>query len=76
MKDRPPTEPHADFIDVALNDILTSTFNSKPLIDAWLQLRHDALDNALYRFSIEPDIDHPVSVQPHVQATPKPGHPI
>ena len=56
MSDHPPTEPHADFINIAHDDIRTATVNSK----AWSEVGSaDAMastSSGLYWYPIEPDL--------------------
>ena len=80
MNDHPPAEKHADFINIAHDDIRTATVNSK----AWSVVPevgaepHTATE--LYWSPIEPDVSLEkadcANVPPHVQAVPKSGHPI
>jgi hypothetical protein len=80
MSDHPPAEKHADFINIAHDDIRTATINSKvwsvvPEVGA-----EPRTSEELYWSPIEPDISdlNPGcnSVPPHVQAAPKSGHPM
>ena len=69
MNDHPPTEPHADFLNIAHADIRTATINSK----AWDENtphRQQASALGLYWSPIEPDIyaEGPNSV--HVRPSP------
>jgi hypothetical protein len=59
MSDHPPTEQHADFVNVALDEIRTATQNSK----AW-----GSGDMGLYWSPIEPDLALAWAEQPHVTA--------
>jgi len=52
MTDHPPTEPFADFINVAHTDIRTATINSQ----AWSEAGHREVNEGLYWFPIDPDI--------------------
>ena len=56
MSDHPPTEPHADFINIAHEDIRTATVNSK----AWSEVpsadAQASTQGGLYWYPIEPDI--------------------
>ena len=81
MSDHPPTEPHADFINIAHDEIRTATINSR----AWFEAAPppsspDPYNNSLYWFPIEPDIAHSAAacskLPPHVQAVPKSDHPM
>jgi hypothetical protein len=80
MSDHPPTEAHADFVNIAHDDIRTATVNSQ----AWSEIpsgeAQESTPVGLYWSPIEPDIygtnpEHggaPV----HVLAAPKTSHPI
>lgn len=80
MNDHPPTEKHADFINIAHDDIRTATINSK----AWSAVPEVGAEprtsEELYWSPIEPDISEfnadCNNVPPHVQAAPKSGHPM
>ena len=80
MSDHPPTEQHADFINIAHDDIRTATINSK----AWFVVPEVGAEprttEELYWSPIEPDITefnaNCTNVPPHVQAAPKSGHPM
>jgi len=56
MSDHPPTEPHADFINIAHEDIRTATVNSKAWSEATSEDAQAASQNGLYWYPIEPDI--------------------
>jgi hypothetical protein len=57
MSDHPPTEPHADFVNIAHEDIRTATVNSKAWSEAAsADVKADADANGLYWYPIEPDI--------------------
>lgn len=59
MADNPPTEAHADFINIAHADIRTATVNSKAWSDATprsTQANTRAAGTGLYWFPIEPDV--------------------
>ena len=56
MSDHPPTEPHADFINIAHEDIRTATMNSKAWSEATSADAHAASQDSLYWYPIEPDI--------------------
>jgi hypothetical protein len=56
MSDHPPTEPHADFINIAHEDIRTSTINSKTWSDAASSDVGTPTNAGLYWYPIEPDI--------------------
>lgn len=80
MSDHPPAEPHADFINIAHDDIRTATVNSK----AWFVVpevgAEPRTEQELYWSPIEPDTTEfnadCTSVPPHVRAAPKSGHPM
>jgi hypothetical protein len=74
MNDNPPTEPHADFVNIAHDDIRTATINSK----AWSEVpsigAEESTQVSLYWSPIEPDIYGPAAseyIPPHVLAAPK-----
>jgi hypothetical protein len=56
MTDHPPTQVHADFLNIAHADIRTATMNSKVWNDATTSLEQDPSGLALYWSPIEPDI--------------------
>jgi hypothetical protein len=75
MTDHPPTERHADFINIVHEDVLTATMNSKAWNDAAPAAGADWVTGGLYWSPIEPDIycegascEHEA---PHVAAVPK-----
>jgi len=76
MSDHPPTEPHADFINIAHDEIRTATMNSA----AWSIATAGKAPSGLYWYPIEPDLRGvsaaSARVQPHVQAVPKASHPM
>jgi hypothetical protein len=80
MSDHPPAEQHADFINIAHDDIRTATINSK----AWFAVPEVGAEprttEELYWSPIEPDTSEfnaeCTKVPPHVQAAPKSGHPM
>jgi hypothetical protein len=78
MTDHPPTERHADFINIAHEDILTATMNSKAWNDAAPASGQDWVTGGLYWSPIEPDIDRKGTScerrPPHVAAAPKAAH--
>jgi hypothetical protein len=74
MTDHPPTEPHADFINIAQDDIRAATINSKAWSDVPSVGAEESTEVALYWSPIEPDIYGPEAseyIPPHVQAAPK-----
>jgi len=56
MSDHPPTEPHADFINIAHDDIRTATVNSKAWSDVPSGDAQASTEAGLYWSPIEPDI--------------------
>jgi hypothetical protein len=54
MSDHPPTEPHADFINVAHGDIRAATVNSKAWSEATSTVTEESTTVALYWEPIEP----------------------
>ena len=79
MSDHPPTELHADFVNIAHADIRAATENSKAWSDA-AAIAKAAGENGLYWFPIDPEIYanqmNASHVPPHVQAAPKAAHSI
>jgi hypothetical protein len=77
MSDHPPTEAHADFINIAHDDIRSATVNSK----AWMEVpsvgAEPGTERGLYWLPIEPDVygENPAYAHtpPHVLAMPKAG---
>jgi hypothetical protein len=70
LTDHPPTEPHANFINIAHDDIRTATLNSK----MWSDSAQDSGSSGLYWYPIEPDLNACSDcsrVPPHVLAAPK-----
>jgi hypothetical protein len=76
MNDHPPTEAHADFINIAHDEIRTATVNSK----AWSLVAEAKTPSGLYWYPIEPDLRGvsaaSAQIPPHVQAVPKSSHPM
>lgn len=77
MNDHPPTESHADFINIAHDDIRAATINSK----AWSEVpsvgAEESTEIALYWSPIEPDLFERAEceqIPPHVQAAPRSAH--
>lgn len=56
MSDHPPAELHADFINIAHEDIRTATVNSKAWSDASSGGAQASTSESLYWYPIEPDI--------------------
>lgn len=80
MTDHPPTEAHADFINIAHEDIRMATMNSKEWNDASAAAGQDWVTGGLYWSPIEPDMAglglSSTQVPPHVMAAPKAEHAI
>lgn len=80
IRDHPPTEEHADFVNIAHDDIRTATVNS----EAWAHVpevgAEPRTEEELYWSPIEPrDSGHTSGCgegSPHVQAAPKSEHPM
>ncbi|HEY6489854.1 MAG: gluconate 2-dehydrogenase subunit 3 family protein [Terracidiphilus sp.] len=80
MSDHPPTEPHANFINIAHDDIRSATVNSK----AWDEVpsvgAEPKTEEDIYWLPIEPDVygENPAYAHtpPHVLAMPKAGQKI
>lgn len=75
MSDHPPTEPHADFINIAHDDIRMATVNSKVWNDVPSVGAEPKTDEGIYWLPIEPDVygENPAYAHtpPHVLAMPK-----
>ena len=78
MSDHPPNEPHADFINIAHDDVRTATVNSEawaavPSVGAEAGIKVD-----LYWSPIEPELygEERGHMPPHVLAAPKSSHPM
>lgn len=78
LNDHPPTEEHADFVNIAHDDIRTATVNSKEWAVAPQVGAEPRTEEELYWSPIQPDVSavHASNVQPHVQAVPKAQHPM
>lgn len=81
MNDHPPVEAHADFINIARDEIRIATVNSRPWYEATPRPSGpDPYNSSLYWFPIQPDIAYQSAdcskLPPHVQAVPKSNHPI
>jgi hypothetical protein len=62
MADHPPTEPFADFINIAHNDIRTATVNSQAWADAAEAAGKTTPGLDLYWYPVDPDLhreEHP-----------------
>ena len=55
MSDHPPTEPHADFVNIAHADIRTATMNSRAWVNAEARGRTDFNAAQMYWSPIDPD---------------------
>lgn len=80
MNDHPPLEPHANFVNIARDDIRTATVNSKAWSDAASAVAEDSASSGLYWYPIQPDAYASYSecarIPPHVIAAPKATHSI
>jgi hypothetical protein len=74
MNDHPPTEPHADFVNIALDEIRTATMNSKSWSDATNSGSRASNAAELYWYPIDPDIYARYSNVVRVIAAPKAAH--
>jgi hypothetical protein len=76
MSDHPPSEEHADFINIAHEDIREATVNSKPWSAVPTPKGVEMTEVALYWTPIEPDMRSlglSPNTSPHVRAAPKSG---
>ncbi|WP_158944731.1 gluconate 2-dehydrogenase subunit 3 family protein [Granulicella sp. S190] len=77
MNDHPPTEPHADFVNIAHDDIRMATINSRAWSDV-TSSHAQASSTELFWYPIDPDIyatNSDGSQAPvHVIAAPKASH--
>ena len=77
MSDHPPTEAHADFINIAHDDIRQATVNSKAWNDVPSVGAEPSTEESIYWLPIEPDVygENPAYAHtpPHVLAAPKVG---
>ena len=80
MNDHPPTEAHADFLNIAHDDIRAATVNSKAWNDVPSVGAEPQTEEGLYWLPIEPDVygENPAYAHtpPHVLAVPKGGQKI
>ena len=78
MNDHPPIELHADFVNIAHDDIRTATINSKSWSEPASPSSKTATREELYWYPIDPDIyerDSDEARRPvHVIAAPKAAH--
>jgi hypothetical protein len=56
MNDHPPTEPHADFVNIVHDDIRTATINSKAWSDTPTSGTQALTEVGLYWYPIDPDV--------------------
>lgn len=72
MTDHPPTEPHADFLNIAHADIRVATVNSKAWNDSYGTNREqDPSGLGLYWSPIDPDIYAEDAHRIHVRPSPR-----
>ena len=80
LNDHPPTEEHADFVNIAHDDIRTATVNSKEWAVAPQTPSQPKTEEELYWSPIQPDVSiddvRSASVPPHVQSVPPSKHQI
>lgn len=80
MSDHPPTETHADFINIAHDDIRSATVNSKVWNDVPSVGAEPKTEEGIYWLPIEPDVygESPAHghTSPHLLAMPKGGQKI
>jgi hypothetical protein len=79
MSDHPPTEPHADFINIAHEDIRMATVNSKAWSEAPSADAQALTQSGLYWYPIEPNIYGTLEstrMPVHLVAPPKAAHTI
>jgi hypothetical protein len=80
LNDHPPEEIHADFINIAHDDIRTATVNSREWSAVPEKSREPRTEEELYWSPIQPDLhaqdSRAANAQPHVQAVPPSGHHI
>jgi hypothetical protein len=80
LNDHPPTEEHADFVNIAHDDIRTATVNSKEWSAAPQKEREPRTEEELYWSPIQPDLSPrnvaSTTAQPHLQAVPPSSHRI
>ncbi len=77
MSDHPPTDSHADFVNIAHDDIRNATVNSKVWEEVPSVGAEPSTEEGIYWLPIEPDMygENPAfaHIPPHVLAVPKPG---
>jgi hypothetical protein len=78
MTDHPPTEPHADFVNIAHDDIRTATINSESWSETSPPDLKGKIREELYWYPIDPDIYGRDSDEAgrlvHIIAAPKSAH--
>lgn len=69
MSDHPPVEPHADFVNMAHDDIREATFNSEAWADAPSSAGHGGTPTGIYWSPIDPETHGmDANSKPHVEA--------
>ena len=76
MTDHPPSEAHADFINIAHTDIRTATVNSRLWSDAPTRGAQEATPVQLFWQPIEPDVSPSHATRMPAVAAPKAEHSI
>jgi hypothetical protein len=79
MSDHPPAELHADFVNIAHEDIRTATLNSKAWSEATSSDAQASIPNGLFWYPIEPDIyssSGSMRMPVHLIDAPKAAHTI
>lgn len=70
MSDHPPTEDHADFVNIAHADIRTATVNSRAWSEASHQGDEETTAVGLYWSPIQPDLFHEDQLAFHMRPQP------
>jgi hypothetical protein len=69
MSDHPPVESHADFVNVAHDDIREATFNSEAWAESLAASTHEGTPTGVYWSAVDPETHGTgPSPKPHVQA--------
>jgi hypothetical protein len=69
MSDHPPVESHADFVNVAHDDIREATFNSEAWAESATASTHEGTPTGVYWSPVDPEMyASSSSAKPHVQA--------
>lgn len=80
LNDHPPTEEHADFVNIAHDDIRTATVNSREWSAAPQKSTEPRTEEELYWSPVQPDLSlrdiRTASVPPHIEAIPPSKHQI